>query len=113
MCNELFFFYRDLHFLDAGVNVQDCVVARADDGLVFDDDDLKTKRKRFKRSHTNQSSSSQNFPSAVDCKEGRGYSTNKKKNPLDVKRVSTLRCNTKGCLRRSLCLGLMTRLLDN
>lgn len=42
-------FYRDLHFLDAGVNVQDCVVARADDGLVFDDDDLKTRGKRTLR----------------------------------------------------------------
>lgn len=38
------FFYRDLHFLDAGVNVQDSIVAWADDGLVFNDDNLITKR---------------------------------------------------------------------
>lgn len=50
------FFYRDLNFLDAGVNVQDCVVARADDGLVFNDDNLKRKRrekkKALKHAHT-------------------------------------------------------------
>lgn len=32
--------YRNLHLLNAGVNVKHCVVTWTDDGFVFDDDDL-------------------------------------------------------------------------
>lgn len=38
--------YRNLHLLNAGVNVKDRVVTWTDDGFVFDDDDLWTEERR-------------------------------------------------------------------
>lgn len=37
----------DLHLLDAGVDVEDCVVTRTNDWFVLDDDDLRWQRRNF------------------------------------------------------------------
>lgn len=44
-------FYRNLHFFNAGVNVEDCIVTWTDDGFVFNDDNLQRKEFRWSGQH--------------------------------------------------------------